>query len=46
MDKRMNKKVGQELQDYLAFRRRGSAVRSLKGKGSYRRKPKHQKGEF
>ena len=42
MDKRMNKKVGQELQDYLTFRRRGSAVRSLKGKGSYRRKPKHQ----
>ena len=46
MDKRMNKKVGQELQDYLAFRRRGSSVRSRKGKGSYQRKPKHQKGEL
>ena len=48
MDKRANKKEGQELQDYLAFRRRGSIVRSKKGKGSYRRKSKHrteEKGE-
>lgn len=46
VDKRVNKKEGQELQDYLAFRRRGSKVPSKKGKGSYRRKPKNQKGEF
>lgn len=48
MDKRANKKEGQELQDYLTFRRRGSVVRSKKGKGSYQRKSKHraeEKGE-
>ena len=27
MDKRMNKKTGEELQQYLQFRRRGSRVR-------------------
>ena len=43
MDKRVNKKEGEELQQYLAFRRRGSAVPSKKGKGSYQRKPKHRK---
>jgi stalled ribosome alternative rescue factor ArfA len=38
MDKRHLKKTGQELQDYLAFRRRGSTVKAKKGKGSYSRK--------
>ena len=41
MDKRMFKKEGQELQDYLAFKRRGSKVKTKKGKGSYTRKEKH-----
>lgn len=37
------KKEGQELQDYLSFRRRGSTVRPKKGKGSFRRKEKYKK---
>lgn len=38
MDKRMNKKTGEELQQYLAFRRKASVVPAKKGKGSYNRK--------
>lgn len=34
MDKRVFKKDGLELQDYLMFRRRGSRVNPKKGKGS------------
>jgi hypothetical protein len=30
MDKRMNKKTGEKLQQYLQFRRRGSRVKSAK----------------
>ena len=37
-DKRVNKKTGEELQQYLAFRRKGSKVPAKKGKGSYDRK--------
>ena len=36
-DKKDNKKVGEELQQYLAWRRRGSKVPMKKGKGSYNR---------
>ena len=38
MDKRYLKKTGEELQNYLAFRRRGSKVKPKKGKSSYSRK--------
>ena len=38
MDKRVNKKTGEELQQYLAWRRKGGKVPSKKGKGSYNRK--------
>ena len=38
MDKRIMKKEGEELQQYLAFRRKGSKVPAKKGKGSYSRK--------
>jgi len=38
MDKRINKKTGEELQQFLAFRRRSGRVPSKKGKGSYDRK--------
>ena len=38
VDKRVNKKTGEELQQYLAFRRRGSKVESKKGRGSYNRR--------
>lgn len=37
MDKRMNKKTGEELQQFLAFRKRASRVPAKKGKGSYNR---------
>lgn len=43
-DKRIFKKTGDELQAYLAFKRRGSATKNKKGKGSYDRK-KFKKGE-
>ena len=36
------KKSGDELQEYLMFRRRGGKVQAKKGKGSYCRKPKHK----
>ena len=37
------KKNGEELQEYLAFRRRGSAVEVKKGKGAkYKRTQKHK----
>ena len=38
MDKRANKKTGEELQMYLHFRKRGGKVPAKKGKGSYDRK--------
>lgn len=38
IDKRMFKKEGEELQQYLHFRKRGSMVKNKKGKGSYDRK--------
>lgn len=41
MDKRMSKKTGEELQQYLQFRRRGSHVKSAK---EYDRR-KFKKGE-
>ena len=37
MDKRMFKKEGEELQQYLAFKRRGHKVPAKKGRGSYNR---------
>ena len=42
MDKRFKKKTGEELREYLQFRRRGSRVENKKGKGSYSRKEKHK----
>lgn len=40
--KRANKKTGEELQQYLQFKKRGSLIRPKKGKGSYSRKQKHK----
>ena len=48
MDKQIFKKTGDELQEYLSFKRRGSKVRNKKGKGSYKRekiKKEEQKNE-
>lgn len=42
MDKRVNKKTGEELQQYLAFKRKGYTVPPKKGKGSYQRHAKHK----
>lgn len=39
-----HKKIGEELQQFLAFRRRGFSVPAKKGKGSYDRR-KFKKGE-
>ena len=44
-DKRVNKKTGEELQEYLQFQRRGFIVPPKKGKGSFKRKQKHPKQE-
>ena len=44
-DKRFMKKSDEELQDFLQFQRRGSKVEPKKGKGSYKRKPKHSDKE-
>lgn len=38
IDKRMFKKEGEELQQYLAFRRKAGRIPAKKGKGSYNRK--------
>lgn len=43
-DRRYLKKTEQELQEYLAFRRRGYTVPAKKGKGSYKRND-FKKGE-
>jgi stalled ribosome alternative rescue factor ArfA len=42
-DKKALKKTAEELREYLQFKRRGSYVQGKKGKGAYRRKPKHVK---
>lgn len=42
MDKKMFKKSPEELQEYLAFKRRGYKVPSKKGKGSYKRHAKYK----
>lgn len=42
IDKSIFKKDGQELQEYLQFRRRGTFVQAKKGRGSYSRKQKHK----
>ena len=44
LDRRVFKKEGEELQQYLHFRRRGSVVENKKGKGSYNRQ-KMKKGD-
>ena len=37
----MKKKTGDELQDFLVFKRRGSTVPAKRGKGSFKRKNKY-----
>ena len=42
MDRRMFKKSPEELQLYLHFKKREFTIENKKGKGSYKRKPKHK----
>ena len=42
LGKRIFKKTGEELQEYLQFQRRGYKVAPKKGKGSYSRKQKYK----
>ena len=44
-DKRILKKSPEELQEYLAFKKRGSIIENKKGKGPYKRKEKY-KGDY
>jgi stalled ribosome alternative rescue factor ArfA len=41
LDKRIFKKSPEELQLYMHFKKRGFVIENKKGKGSYKRKPKH-----
>ena len=45
MDKRYLKKTGEELQQYLTFRKKGGKVEGKKGKCAYKRRAKHRKRE-
>ena len=44
-NKQYLKKSEEELQEYLAFKRRGYTVPAKKGKGSYRRKERNNRYE-
>ena len=46
VNKRIFKKSPEELEQYMQFKRRGSRVESKKGKGSYKRKPKHKNDQY
>lgn len=41
-DKSYKKLPASEIQGLLQLRRRGSVIKSKKGKGSYTRRPKHR----
>ena len=43
--KAMFKKEGEELQQFLAFKKRGTRVESKKGKGSYNRQKAKRVGD-
>lgn len=46
MDKRMFKMKPEELQLFLHFKKRGFKIENKKGKGSYKRNPKHKEGKY
>lgn len=46
MNHKEQKRSPEELQEYLKFKKRGFAVKSKKGKGSYSRKVKHKGAEL
>ena len=46
IDRRVFKKEGEELQQWLIFTRRGSKAKAKKGKGSYQREKKNWGDEY
>ena len=46
MKKEHLKKNGEELQQYLQIMRKHLVVSSKKGKGSFKRNPKHKGGKY
>ena len=46
MDKKAFKKTGEELQQYLQIMKKHLVVPSKKGKGSFKRNPKHRGGKY
>ena len=46
MDKQVLKKTNEELEMYMHFKKRGFKVDNKKGKGSYKRTPKHKKSDI
>lgn len=44
-NRRMFNKEGEELQQYLHFRKRGSIIQNKKGKGSYNRQEHKKVGD-
>lgn len=46
MNKKAFKKTGEELQRYLSIMRKHHVVPSKKGKGSYKRNPKHKGDKY
>lgn len=42
-NKKAFKMAPEELEEFVRFQRKGSTVPAKKGRGSYRRKPKHSK---
>ena len=45
-NKNVYKKTGEELQQYLQIMRKHLVVPSKKGKGSFKRNPKHKGGKY
>ena len=46
MDKSIFKKTPEQLEEHLSFRNKASVVRAKRGKGSFKRKPKHKNQMF
>lgn len=46
MNKSIFKKTPEQLEEHLSFRNKASVVRVKKGKGSFKRKPKHKNQMF
>lgn len=45
-DKRIFKMTPEHLEQYMQFKRRGTEIKSKKGKGSFKRKPKYKENLY